>query len=434
MSTSKYIYRRRAAPKSRASTSTSFISPSEIQRKCDDCEKEEKDKKVQRKAANSQSVSPTTASFIPAASGNSLPKPTQQFFAARMGHDFSDVNIHTGSEAENKADEINAKAYTLGNHIIFNKGQYDPESFEGKKLLAHELTHVIQQKGQAENIHRKILIDGVVIKVDVAYLKTVKSSFGKSAVTIVEKMHNNGNSPDFAFDSWDKFSTELRIRSNAIKGMDEVHAGCCNYQSSEPDGYLDPLYWNRNGYMDFTMNATLPSGKQPSDAVESIFKAGANTQLECLTMTIAIEYYSLLKGMGKDQFNKKFAGGAGLIISTKSTQRGGDVVDNEYTRLSAGPSELIPGDWVYFKNFKDYTTKHPGGFWQGENAIVMGDGKYRGFGVKTQSETELNNELVKVYNDGLPTSEQKSLADLLKEGGGLQKSPVYRPNVKKLTQ
>lgn len=146
MSTPKYIYRRRAAPKSTASINSSFISPSEIQRKCDDCKKEDKDKRVQRKAANSQSVSLTAASFIPAAIGNSLPKPTQQFFAARMGHDFSEVNIHTGAEAEGKADAINAKAYTLGNHIVFNKGQYDPESSEGKKLLAHELTHVIQQR------------------------------------------------------------------------------------------------------------------------------------------------------------------------------------------------------------------------------------------------------------------------------------------------
>ena len=94
----------------------------------------------------------------------------------------------------------------------------------------------------------------------------------------------------------------------------------------------------------------------------------------------------------------------------------------------------MPGDWVYFKNFSDYPVKHPGGFWRGENAIVMGGGMYRGFGVVSQLETDLNKELVKQYNDGLPVGQKKTLADLIAEGGGLQIKPVFRPNIKKLTK
>jgi hypothetical protein len=63
-----------------------------------------------------------------------------------MGHDFGDTKIHTGSAAAQSAKAIHAKAYTLGNHIVFAEGQYQPDTYEGKKLLAHELTHVVQQQ------------------------------------------------------------------------------------------------------------------------------------------------------------------------------------------------------------------------------------------------------------------------------------------------
>lgn len=87
-----------------------------------------------------------TSSFIHSigTTGHPLPSSTQQFFKARIGYDFSHVKIHTGKDAETSANEINAKAYATGEHIAFNKGEYNPDSFEGKKLLAHELMHVIQ--------------------------------------------------------------------------------------------------------------------------------------------------------------------------------------------------------------------------------------------------------------------------------------------------
>jgi hypothetical protein len=76
--------------------------------------------------------------------GSALPEPARQFFEARMGYDFSGVRIHTGEEAARSARAVHAKAYTTGRDIVFNEGQYDVSSQEGKKLLAHELTHVMQ--------------------------------------------------------------------------------------------------------------------------------------------------------------------------------------------------------------------------------------------------------------------------------------------------
>ena len=78
--------------------------------------------------------------------GQPLPEESRSFFEPRMGRDLSDIQIHTGSPAADLTRRINARAFTLGSDIYFGAGQFAPESFEGKKLLAHELTHTIQQK------------------------------------------------------------------------------------------------------------------------------------------------------------------------------------------------------------------------------------------------------------------------------------------------
>ena len=82
----------------------------------------------------------------PELNGSPLPTSSNHFFKARLGHDFSHVKIHTGKEAAASANEINARAYTVGDHIVINRNEFNPHSFEGKKLLAHELTHIMQAK------------------------------------------------------------------------------------------------------------------------------------------------------------------------------------------------------------------------------------------------------------------------------------------------
>lgn len=64
----------------------------------------------------------------------------------RMGHDFSDVRVHTGDAADASARSVSAHAYTVGSNIVFQRGAYEPGSSSGQTLLAHELTHVVQQR------------------------------------------------------------------------------------------------------------------------------------------------------------------------------------------------------------------------------------------------------------------------------------------------
>lgn len=65
---------------------------------------------------------------------------------ARMGQDFSDVRVHTDDAADRSARSVSAHAYTAGSHIVFQRGAYDPGSSGGKTTIAHELTHVVQQR------------------------------------------------------------------------------------------------------------------------------------------------------------------------------------------------------------------------------------------------------------------------------------------------
>ena len=78
-------------------------------------------------------------------SGQFLPKSSRAFFEPRFGQDFSQVRVHTDTKAAESARAVNAKAFTMGRNIVFGAGQYAPGTSAGKRLLAHELTHVIQQ-------------------------------------------------------------------------------------------------------------------------------------------------------------------------------------------------------------------------------------------------------------------------------------------------
>jgi LysM repeat protein len=81
-------------------------------------------------------------------SGKSLPPDVQIEMGSRMGTDFSKVRVHTGSVANEMSESINARAFTLGSDVYFRQGEYNPVSRPGKELLAHELTHTLQQAGR----------------------------------------------------------------------------------------------------------------------------------------------------------------------------------------------------------------------------------------------------------------------------------------------
>ncbi len=148
----------------------------EVQRKCDDCGKEEKihlsllqrvtddDKKehetihpkltfLSRKDRGPPQTSPRFINDLRSSShgGRKLDNGTRSFMEGRFNADFSQVHVHTDSTAVQLSSQVNAQAFTHGSNIYFNSGKYNPATESGKHLLAHELTHTIQQ-GKSKSV------------------------------------------------------------------------------------------------------------------------------------------------------------------------------------------------------------------------------------------------------------------------------------------
>ena len=129
-----------------------------LQRKCScggsgdgdcKCEEQKEDKEVRRKAVSRSSglnerASPIVRDVL-RSSGHALDSSRRHFFEQRFNHDFSNVRIHFDSQASKSARSIGALAYTAGNHIVFQTNTYAPQTADGLRLIAHELSHVVQQ-------------------------------------------------------------------------------------------------------------------------------------------------------------------------------------------------------------------------------------------------------------------------------------------------
>lgn len=103
--------------------------------------------------------------------GKPLSPSTRSFFEPRFGRDFSNVRVHTGAKADEAARSINAEAFTHDTDMVFRSGKYDPNSSVGKQLMAHELTHVVQQTepanlqpSQQEQLRARTIQHGGVAK------------------------------------------------------------------------------------------------------------------------------------------------------------------------------------------------------------------------------------------------------------------------------
>jgi outer membrane protein OmpA-like peptidoglycan-associated protein len=133
-------------------------SATHIQRVCSDCKAElnsdrDEEENLQTKQASglTPEINPGIQARIDSLRGGGQPLPgsLRAFFEPRFGHNFSNVRIHSYAQAAEAARSVNALAYTRGSDVVFGAGQYRPETYSGRKLLAHELAHVVQQSGDA---------------------------------------------------------------------------------------------------------------------------------------------------------------------------------------------------------------------------------------------------------------------------------------------
>jgi hypothetical protein len=96
-----------------------------------------------------EGAAPETVNQVIAGSGTPLEAVVRRDMERRLGHDFSRVRVHAGPAAEQSARDVNAHAYTVDHHIVFGAGRFAPATHDGRRLIAHELTHVVQQGGAA---------------------------------------------------------------------------------------------------------------------------------------------------------------------------------------------------------------------------------------------------------------------------------------------
>jgi hypothetical protein len=120
-------------------------------------EEEEELLQAKEESGATPQVTPETQAAIDAMRGGGAPldPTTRAFMEPRFGHDFSRVRVHTDARAATVARSLDALAFTVGDDIAFAPGQYRPGSDEGRALLAHELTHTIQQTGGATRVQRQ---------------------------------------------------------------------------------------------------------------------------------------------------------------------------------------------------------------------------------------------------------------------------------------
>lgn len=129
-------------------------------------EEEEEILQTREASGGTSEVSPNIEAQINSVRGGGqpLPKSVRNFFEPRFGADFGQVRVHTDDVAEQSAQDLNAHAYTVGRNIVFDAGSFAPGTQEGRRLLAHELTHVVQQGGRegSGHVQRKEIIGSVL--------------------------------------------------------------------------------------------------------------------------------------------------------------------------------------------------------------------------------------------------------------------------------
>ena len=153
-----------------------------IQRVCSECDEELQRKPSGTKAEDAASeqgpilgkgLNTELSSQISMLRGRGQPlsDTTRAFFEPRFGQDFSSVRIHTGQQATDSAKSVQSRAYTLGRDVVFGAGEYRPHTNSGKHLLAHELTHVVQQtraqnndRLQSKRVPVTATVDGAIVQ------------------------------------------------------------------------------------------------------------------------------------------------------------------------------------------------------------------------------------------------------------------------------
>ncbi len=199
----------------------------------------EQKEKIQRKANSGTSATGTSVQSAiqnKTSGGQTLSGDVRSFMEPRFGADFSDVRVHHDAESASLNNQLNARAFTYQNHVFFSQGQYQPGSSEGKRLLAHELTHTLQQ-GQgspaAQRLIQRAAPDGTdTSKLDalIARVGAECDAFGtyKKRPLDGRSMPGMGKSIQLAVSRWDGGPTQPWMKGYVREKMGPLRTKLLN--------------------------------------------------------------------------------------------------------------------------------------------------------------------------------------------------------------
>lgn len=382
--------------------------------------KEEEQEPIQTKKAASQTplIGSSLESRINSLKGGGqpLPESTREYFEPRFGSSFAQVRAHNNLQAADIAKSINAKAFTTGKDIVFGAGQYSPETSGGKRLLAHELTHIVQQRSRAPedqnlNVQRKIMMASGTLGLARRWHEMTK----QQRLLFVQR-HFSGNrnysfarriiediaaaSEQLRFDDKDELLTEVRKRMRTSQLMREsqkrsrVHgrwAKAFGYPNRPPaKPWCGPrvneaarTYWGpKVGNYVFELS---PLGRHNAfEALRTLFTPQTDpckrTLIHCDYLVSVLHFRAFAESIGRSTFNRRVRNGEipmvlkwnGFSDLEPTFGRSSRRVSLQVVKVSRR-EDLIIGDHVVLFNHPSYDVLIQGvhGVWRLENAILV---------------------------------------------------------------
>lgn len=281
--------------------------------------------------------------------GQPLSVQERVFFEPRFGYDFGGVRVHADAAAARLASKLEARACTAGRNIVFAEGQYQPQTDRGRQLLAHELTHVIQQAQSGEaRIQRKLEVKSG-LTLDTKGFSTSKTGNTYTAPAVVRNSLSN------------EIFTAVLASPRIFKLKGATNAAV--------DASLEAHLLARHGIVDFA------SKKKYSFAAGSAFKMNPAYWIVDSTG------WRLKPGVDRqkaiDDLNvspKEYA--IACFAATQLTMEGGGRSPTDHDS-GVGDTDWIPGDWGYILNTKFPAAGGADGL-EGENLIYAGKDRFWG--------------------------------------------------------
>ena len=335
---------------------------------------------IQRKAieANTPSSGLPAVDAVLRSPGQPLDARARAWMEPLFLRDFSKVRVHTDDKAARSARALNAHAYTFGSHIVFGAGQFAPDNNQSKRLIAHELTHVVQQQS-APRIQRKIAVNRDAIDIGVLLNNSGASQFTKSGA-----VYSHPGASGSSLYSEILLTMLVSGRTFTIKGDNDLDA-----QSN-----LDSHVLSRKGVVDFAAKKKYTFGAGPRMKMNPAYwektpqagwrpKPGVN----------------ILDAMNDVNANPKEYAIACKMATTITMVAGSN--SNLVRDTGSSDSDWVPGDWGYIKNTK-FSNKPEDVGLEGENIIYVGFLQFWGHFTGTNTYRMLNEwfDEVKGWNGG----------------------------------